>query len=67
MPRYSSTVRWEAAFCRHVNPNAEATVDERTPTEIVQSIQDQGRVITQSLARLNALISQPGMLRVIGE
>jgi type I restriction enzyme M protein len=50
-----------------VNPNAGATVDERTPTEIIQNIRDQGRVITESLTRLSTLISQPGTLRVVGE
>lgn len=40
-----------------VNPNAVTKTDKRTPVEIIQSIQDQGRIVSDALARLNALIS----------
>lgn len=40
-----------------VNPNAVAVVDTRTPAQIIQSIQDQGRIVSDALARLNALLA----------
>lgn len=40
-----------------VNPNAVATVDDRTPAEIIASIDAQGRIVTKALARLNALLA----------
>jgi type I restriction enzyme M protein len=40
-----------------VNPNAVRTVDERTPAEIIRSIQDQGQIVSEALTRLSALIS----------
>jgi len=39
-----------------VNPNAVATVDDRTPAEIIASIDAQGRIVAQALARLGALL-----------
>ena len=39
-----------------VNPNAVAQVDVRTPAQIIKSIQDQGRIVAEALARLNALM-----------
>jgi type I restriction enzyme M protein len=39
-----------------VNPNAVATVDERTPVQIIESIAAHGRVVSDALARLNALL-----------
>lgn len=39
-----------------VNPNAVTVVDERTPAQIIQNIQDQGRIVSDALARLNALL-----------
>jgi type I restriction enzyme M protein len=48
----------EAVFdLKAVNPNAVITLDKRTPAEIIQSIQDKGRVVSEALARLSALIS----------
>lgn len=41
-----------------VNPNAVTKIDERTPAQIIQSIQDQGRIVAEALARLNALIAK---------
>lgn len=40
-----------------VNPNANTTVDDRTPAEIIASIDAQGQVVAQALARLNALLA----------
>lgn len=40
-----------------VNPNAVAVVDTRTPAQIIQNIQDQGRIVAEALARLNALLA----------
>jgi type I restriction enzyme M protein len=40
-----------------VNPNAVMPVDERTPAEIIQSIEDQSRIVSQALTRLSMLIS----------
>ena len=47
-----------AAFdLKAVNPNAVATVDERTPAEIIASIDAQGRIVAQALGRLRALLA----------
>ena len=40
-----------------VNPNAITTVDQRTPAEIIVSIDAQGRVVAQALDRLRALLA----------
>ncbi len=40
-----------------VNPNAVATVDQRTPVEIINSIEEQGRIVTQALGRLRVLMT----------
>jgi len=40
-----------------VNPNAVVTVDERTPGEIIESIEAQGRVVAEALLRLNTLMA----------
>lgn len=40
-----------------VNPNAVTVVDDRTPAQIIQSILDQGRIVSDALARLNALLA----------
>ena len=39
-----------------VNPNAVATADDRTPAEIIASIDAQGQIVAQALARLGALL-----------
>lgn len=39
-----------------VNPNAVAVVDDRTPAQIIQNIQDQGRIVSEALVKLNALL-----------
>jgi len=41
-----------------VNPNAIAKVDERTPQQIIQTIEAQGRIVEDALMRLRALLSQ---------
>jgi type I restriction enzyme M protein len=40
-----------------VNPNAVKTVDERTPSEIIESLAAQGHIIAEALLRLNALVA----------
>lgn len=39
-----------------VNPNVVAVVDERTPMEILASIDEQGKAVTEALERLSALL-----------
>ncbi|MDP1998727.1 MAG: N-6 DNA methylase [Rhodoferax sp.] len=39
-----------------VNPNAIAKVDTRTPDEVVQSIDDQGKIVADALATLRGLL-----------
>ncbi len=41
-----------------VNPNAVTVVDDRTPAQIVQSIQEQGRIVAEALGRLNSLLAE---------
>lgn len=40
-----------------VNPNVVARVDDRTPTQIIQNIEAQGRIVAESLARLRSLLA----------
>lgn len=40
-----------------VNPNAVATVDERTPAQIITSIDVQGRIVADALDRLKRLLA----------
>jgi len=40
-----------------VNPNTVTTIDERTPAQIIASIEAQGRVVAQALERLRMLAS----------
>lgn len=40
-----------------VNPNAVAKIDKRTPAEIIHNIADQGRIVSDALARLSALLT----------
>jgi type I restriction enzyme M protein len=44
-----------------VNPNAVATVDKRTPGEIIANVEAQGQIVAKALARLNAMIGVPLM------
>ena len=41
-----------------VNPNVVAQVDNRTPTEIIESNNAQGRIVSDALARLSALVAE---------
>lgn len=41
----------------HGNPNAVTVVDDRTPAQIIESIQAHGRVMFQALEQLNALLT----------
>lgn len=41
-----------------VNPNTVTKVDERTPAQIIESIQEQGRIVMDALARLNVLMAE---------
>lgn len=43
-----------------VNPNALAKSDERTPEAILDSIEQQGRLVAESLATLRAWLADPG-------
>jgi type I restriction enzyme M protein len=39
-----------------VNPNSVSKVDARTPAEIIKNIEAQGKIVTEALGRLNALL-----------
>lgn len=41
-----------------VNPRAVVKTDDRTPEQIIQSIEDQGKIVTDALARLRTLLKQ---------
>jgi type I restriction enzyme M protein len=41
-----------------VNPNAVIKRDDRTPEQIIQSIEDQGKIVSDALDRLRDLLSQ---------
>ena len=45
-----------------VNPNVVTTVDDRTPAEIIASIDAQGRVVAQALERLGALLKHDALV-----
>jgi hypothetical protein len=40
------------------NPNAVAKTDNRSPTQIIQSIESQGRIASKALARLSKLLAE---------
>jgi type I restriction enzyme M protein len=40
-----------------VNPNAVTVVDQRTPVEIIASIDGQGRIVAEALGRLKDLLA----------
>jgi len=42
-----------------VNPNAVARTDTRTPAEIIESIEAQGRIVTAALTKLKDLLAEP--------
>jgi len=39
-----------------VNPNATTVADERTPAQILASINEQGQIVAQALSRLQSLL-----------
>jgi type I restriction enzyme M protein len=39
-----------------VNPNAVVTVDTRTPEQVIQSIEDQGRIVAKAMETLRELL-----------
>lgn len=43
-----------------VNPNAVSKPDPRTPAEIIENIETQGRIVTAALTKLKTLLAQPG-------
>lgn len=51
---YADCQRFEV---KAVNPNAVTKVDGRTPQEIIGSIKQQGRIVSESLARITTLIA----------
>lgn len=56
-----------AAFdLKAVNPNAVTTVDDRTPAEIIASIDAQGQIVAQALARLGALLKADAPIQQVG-
>lgn len=42
-----------------VNPNAIAKLDTRTPKEIIENIEAQGKIVTAALAKLKTLLAEP--------
>ncbi len=43
-----------------VNPSTVTKFDDRSPTEIIQSIHDHGRIVAEALARLASLVGEDG-------
>lgn len=41
-----------------VNPNAVAKMDARTPAQIIQSIEEQGKIVSAALSKLKTLLSE---------
>jgi type I restriction enzyme M protein len=41
-----------------VNPNAVVITDDRTPEQIIQNIQNHGKIVSDALARLRSLLKQ---------
>ncbi|MBN1107018.1 MAG: hypothetical protein JXL84_26680 [Deltaproteobacteria bacterium] len=42
-----------------VNPNTGARPDSRTPAEIIENIEEQGRIVTAALNKLKTLLAEP--------
>ncbi len=40
-----------------VNPNAESNADLRTPAQLIEAIQSEGKAVTDALARLEASLN----------
>ena len=44
-------------YClKAVNPNVVVKLDTRTPVEVIQSIEDQGKIVAKSLQTLRSLL-----------
>ena len=50
-----------------VNPNVVAQVDNRTPAQIIESINVQGRIVSDALARLSALVADEPSISLSAE
>jgi len=50
-----------------VNPNVVAQVDNRTPAQIIESINVQGRIVTDALARLSVLVADDSAVSLSAE
>jgi type I restriction enzyme M protein len=42
-----------------VNPNNNGKADNRTPAEIIASIEEQGKIVAQVLERLKSMLEEP--------
>jgi len=42
-----------------VNPNKIEKIDDRTPAQVIKSIEEQGKIVADALGRLNKLLKQP--------
>ena len=56
--RIAKAVAIDAAVfdLKAVNPNAVMKTDDRTPDEVIRSIEDQGNSVTEALSRLRKLL-----------
>ncbi len=50
-----------------VNPNVVAQVDNRTPKQVIESINAQGRIVSNALARLSALVADDTAISLSAE
>jgi type I restriction enzyme M protein len=50
-----------------INPNAVNKIDDRTPQQIIQSIEEQGRTISDALSRLTSMMADEVALKKIGK
>ena len=50
-----------------VNPRAVVKMDDRTPEQIIQSIEDQGKMVSDALSRLRALFAQETLTCEVGK
>ena len=50
-----------------VNPNVVAQVDNRTPAQIIESINAQGRIVSDALARLSVLVADEPSISLSAE
>jgi type I restriction enzyme M protein len=49
-----------------VNPNVVAKLDERTPKEIIESIEKQGRTVSEALQRLSSMLADTPAVGTVG-